>query len=49
MASSQGAPQGAVDSVKIGNKDGAVTVEASISDEDLKKIAEQAKGMMPGM
>lgn len=49
MASSQGAPQGAVDSVKIGNKDGAVTVEASISDEDLKKIAEQAKGALGGM
>jgi len=49
MASSQGAPQGAVDSVKIGNKDGAVTVEASISDDDLKKIAEQAQGALGGM
>ncbi len=47
MATSQGVPQGTVDSVKIGNKDGAVTVEASMSDDDVKAVMEKAGGMLP--
>jgi len=39
-------PQGVVDSVKIGDSSGAVTVEASISEADLKGLTEKAAGML---
>jgi hypothetical protein len=46
-ASGMGVPQAAVDSVKIEAKDTAVTVTASISADDMKKVQETVmKGMM---
>lgn len=42
MATTMGAPQAAVDSVKIEAKDAAVQLSASITAEDLKKVQEAA-------
>ncbi|MEM6996394.1 MAG: hypothetical protein AAF721_38170 [Myxococcota bacterium] len=47
MATKQGLPQGAADSVKIGDKGGAVTVEASMSDDDVKAMMDKAGPMLP--
>lgn len=47
LATAQGIPETAVNSVKVGNKDGAVTVEASLSDADLKTLTDKATAMMP--
>lgn len=47
MATGQGVPQGAVDSVKIASKDGAITVEASMSDDDVTAMMKKAEGMLP--
>lgn len=47
MATGQGVPQGVVDSVKIGNKDGALTFEMAASDDDITAIMKKAGGMLP--
>jgi hypothetical protein len=48
MATGVGVPQPIVDSVKIEAKDTTVSIQASATEEDLKKVSELAKGAMGG-
>lgn len=48
MATTFGVPQTVVDSVKIEAKDKAVSVQATISEEDVTKLSDAAEKAMPG-
>jgi hypothetical protein len=49
MAGAMGIPQGVVDSVKLAASGNALTVAASVSNEDMKTLQEKMGAMMGGM
>ncbi len=46
MLKAQELPEGIIDGIKIDSKDAVVSVDAKISEADLKTVSEKAKGMM---